>query len=70
MKKILFVAAAWWFLAIVPNYNGGWNIITEPATGGGYFSAADCDAIAKQLTTANPQIAVTQCWNGTQGGLQ
>lgn len=71
MKKALFIAATWWFLAIVPNSNGGWTLLMEPTVGAGFFDAADCDATARQITTANPEIAVTQCWNtNSPGGLQ
>lgn len=72
MKKALLIAAAWWFLAIVPNGSGGWTVSQYPIVGGaGFFNAADCDAMAKQLVTINPQVAVTQCWNsGNGGGLQ
>ena len=63
----LMAIAFWYFIAVVPNGQGGWA--TDQYNN--FFSAADCDKVAAQLHAINPQIAVTQCFqNVSPGGVQ
>lgn len=68
MKRFIIVAAFfWYFIAVVPNGQGGWSAVQY----NNFFNSTDCETVATQLRTVNPEIGTTQCWeNVSPGGVK